>query len=281
MSHPIVVFFPGQGSQSIGMLDALAETYPIVRATFDEASEALSRDLWRLVTEGPAEALDLTLNTQPAMLAAGVAVWRVWRQAGGPGAELMAGHSLGEYSALVAAGALSFDEGVRLAAERAKLMQDAVPPGAGAMAAVLGLTDQQVLDLCAEQAQDGVLEAVNFNAPGQVVIAGAAEAVTRAVSVAKTAGAKRAITLSVSVPSHCALMRPAAERLARRWRRRSCGCPRSRCCTTRVSPRPPISPTCVICSSASFTHPCAGSRRCKRWWHGGSAWRSSAVQARS
>ncbi len=216
MSHPIVVFFPGQGSQSIGMLDALAETYPIVRATFDEASEALSRDLWRLVTEGPAEALDLTLNTQPAMLAAGVAVWRVWRQAGGPGAELMAGHSLGEYSALVAAGALSFDEGVRLAAERAKLMQDAVPLGAGAMAAVLGLTDQQVLDLCAEQAQDGVLEAVNFNAPGQVVIAGAADAVTRAVSAAKTAGAKRAITLSVSVPSHCALMRPAAERLAQR-----------------------------------------------------------------
>lgn len=212
----IAIFFPGQGSQSVGMLDALAAAYPSVGETFAEAGEALGRDLWSLVSEGPKEALDQTENTQPAMLAAGVAVWRVWREASGAPAAVMAGHSLGEYAALVAAGSLSLADGVRLAAERARLMQEAVPLGEGAMAAVLGLEDQQVVALCAAQAQGQVLEAVNFNAPGQVVIAGAAAAVERALVAAKAAGAKRALPLPVSVPSHCRLMVPASERLARR-----------------------------------------------------------------
>ena len=212
----IAVFFPGQGSQSVGMLGALAETYPVVRETFGEASESLGRDLWTLVSQGPKDALDRTENTQPAMLAAGVAVWRVWQDAGGPGARVMAGHSLGEYAALVAAGALSLDDGVSLAADRARFMQEAVPAGAGAMAAVLGLDDAEVAALCVAQAQGEVLEAVNLNAPGQVVIAGTAAAVARAVGASKAAGAKRALLLPVSVPSHCALMRPAAERLAER-----------------------------------------------------------------
>lgn len=214
MSRNFAAFFPGQGSQSVGMLDALAASAPVVRETFDEASDALGFDLWALVSQGPREALDLTRNTQPAMLSAGIAVWRAWRQAGGPAAAVMAGHSLGEYAALVAAGALDFADGVRLAATRAALMQEAVPEGEGAMAAILGLGDQAVVELCAEQAHGEVLAAVNFNAPGQVVIAGGAEAVARAVVAAKAAGAKRALPLPVSVPSHCALMRPAAERLA-------------------------------------------------------------------
>ncbi|MGE5155577.1 MAG: ACP S-malonyltransferase [Bdellovibrio bacteriovorus] len=212
----IAVFFPGQGSQAVGMLDALAGAFPSVRTTFAEASEALGRDLWSLVSTGPREALDQTENTQPAMLTAGVAVWRVWREAGGPPAALMAGHSLGEYAALVAAGTLSLADGVRLAADRARFMQEAVPLGEGAMAALLGLEDDQVMALCVAQAQGQALEAVNFNAPGQVVIAGAAAAVERAVAAAKGAGAKRALVLPVSVPSHCSLMVPAAERLAER-----------------------------------------------------------------
>jgi len=216
MLHMIAAFFPGQGSQSVGMLDTLADAYPDVRQTFDEASDVLSFDLWRLVSEGPREELDLTRNTQPAMLVAGVAVWRVWQRAGGPKATLMAGHSLGEYSALVAAGAFSFADGLRLAAERAGFMQEAVPAGEGAMAALLGLSDREVIDLCTEQAQGDVLEAVNFNAPGQVVIAGQSDAIARALVAAKLVGAKRAIRLPVSVPSHCALMRPAAARLAGR-----------------------------------------------------------------
>jgi [acyl-carrier-protein] S-malonyltransferase len=216
MSNRIAAFFPGQGSQSIGMLDALAEVYPDVRRTFEEASDALGFDLWRLASQGPKADLDLTRNTQPVMLTAGIAVWRVWLQAGGPPASLMAGHSLGEYSALVAAGALRFADGVRLAAERARFMQEAVPAGEGAMAALLGLSDSDVVALCSEQSQGAVLEAVNFNAPGQVVIAGETAAVSRALGAAKAAGAKRAVTLPVSVPSHCALMRPAADRLAER-----------------------------------------------------------------
>jgi [acyl-carrier-protein] S-malonyltransferase len=218
MTHEprIAVFFPGQGSQTVGMLDALAQTHPVVQETFGEASEALGRDLWALVSQGPKESLDQTENTQPAMLAAGVAVWRVWGAAGGACAAVMAGHSLGEYAALVAAGALSLADGVRLAADRARFMQEAVPAGEGAMAAVLGLDDAQVSALCAEQARGEVLEAVNFNAPGQVVIAGTAAAVGRAVEASKAAGARRALVLPVSVPSHCALMCPAAERLAAR-----------------------------------------------------------------
>jgi [acyl-carrier-protein] S-malonyltransferase len=218
MTTPIklAVFFPGQGSQSVGMLDALAESRAIVGQTFEEASDVLGRDLWALVHAGPKDALNETQNTQPAMLAAGIAVWRVWQAEGGPAASSMAGHSLGEYSALVAAGAMTFAEGIALAADRARLMQEAVPLGTGSMAAILGLDDDQVASVCAEQAQGAVLEPVNFNAPGQVVIAGERAAVERATAAAKAAGAKRALVLPVSVPSHCALMRPAAERLAER-----------------------------------------------------------------
>jgi len=208
--------FPGQGSQAVGMLAELAAAYPLVGDTFSEASAALGLDLWRLVQEGPAEELNLTHNTQPAMLAAGVAVWRVWQQQGGVQPAYLAGHSLGEYTALVAGGAIEFADAARLVAERGRLMQAAVPEGTGAMAAILGLDDDQVRAACAQAAAGEVVEAVNFNSPGQVVIAGHAGAVARAVEAAKAAGAKRAVTLPVSVPSHCALMRPAAERLAQR-----------------------------------------------------------------
>jgi len=206
--------FPGQGSQSVGMLAALAEAWPQVQETFAEASEVLGEDLWALTQQGPAEALNRTERTQPAMLAAGVAVWRVWQAADGPIPMAMAGHSLGEYSALVAAEALAFADAVKLVEARARAMQDAVPEGVGAMAAILGLDDDQVRALCEAEAQGQVLEPVNFNSPGQVVIAGHAEAVARATAAAKAAGARRALVLPVSVPSHCALMEPAAERLA-------------------------------------------------------------------
>lgn len=206
--------FPGQGSQSVGMLAALAEAWPQVQETFAEASEVLGEDLWALTQQGPAEALNRTDRTQPAMLAAGVAVWRVWQAAGGAMPMAMAGHSLGEYSALVAAEALEFADAVKLVEARARAMQEAVPEGKGAMAAILGLEDDQVRALCEAEAQGQVLEPVNFNSPGQVVIAGHAEAVARATAAAKGAGAKRALVLPVSVPSHCALMEPAAERLA-------------------------------------------------------------------
>jgi [acyl-carrier-protein] S-malonyltransferase len=208
--------FPGQGSQSVGMLAELAAAFPLVGDTFAEASAALDFDLWRLVQEGPADQLNLTHNTQPAMLAAGVAVWRVWQAQGGAAPSFLAGHSLGEYTALVAAGAIEFADAARLVAERGRLMQAAVPEGAGAMAAILGLDDDQVRAACAGATAGEVVEAVNFNSPGQVVIAGHAGAVARAVEAAKAAGAKRAVPLPVSVPSHCALMRPAAEQLAQR-----------------------------------------------------------------
>lgn len=208
--------FPGQGSQSVGMLNALATEFPQVKATFAEASEALGYDLWRVVEQGPEERLNRTEVTQPAMLAAGVAVWRVWRAQGGPLPAVMAGHSLGEYAALVCAEALAFADAVRLVADRGRFMQEAVPAGQGGMAAILGLEDEAVRRLCAAAAGGEVLEAVNFNSPGQVVIAGAAAAVARAVQEAGAAGAKRAVMLPVSVPSHCALMGPAAERLAKR-----------------------------------------------------------------
>jgi len=208
--------FPGQGSQSLGMLKGLARDYRPVTDTFAEASAVLGFDLWSLVQDGPAERLDLTYNTQPAMLAAGVAVWRVWQERGGPNPMAMAGHSLGEYSALVCANALAFSDAVALVAERGRLMQAAVPAGKGAMAAIIGLGDQLVQEVCTQAAQSEVVEAVNFNAPGQVVIAGDRPAVERAMVLAKGAGAKRALALSVSVPSHCALMKPAAERLGER-----------------------------------------------------------------
>ena len=209
----LAMTFPGQGSQSVGMLGDLAAAFPLVRETFEEASDALGSDLWTLSQQGPAEELNRTENTQPAMLAADIAVWRVWNEQGGPEPMLLAGHSLGEYAALVAAGALEFADAVRLVRERGRLMQEAVPAGEGAMAAILGLDDDQVRAICAEAVQGEVAEAVNFNSPGQVVIAGDAAAIARAVELAKAAGAKRALPLDVSVPSHCALMRDAAQRL--------------------------------------------------------------------
>ena len=208
--------FPGQGSQSVGMLRELAERYPRVRRTFDEASAVLGEDLWAVCQNGPAAALDATETTQPAMLTAAVATYRVWRDQGGPVPALMAGHSLGEFSALVAAGALGFADAVALVRFRAQAMQAAVPPGEGAMAAVLGLEDSDVEAACAEAAQGEIVEAVNFNAPGQVVIAGHVGAVARAIEVARARGAKRAIALPISVPAHSSLMAPAAQRLGGR-----------------------------------------------------------------
>lgn len=214
MTHAFV--FPGQGSQSVGMLDALAVTEPSVRETFAEASAALGYDLWQLVSAGPDDALNSTERTQPALLAAGVAVWRVWRNRGGPTPICLAGHSLGEYTALVAADALDLATAVRLVEFRGRAMQAAVPPGVGAMAAVLGLDDDAVRAACAESAAGEVVAAVNLNSPGQVVIAGNTAAVERASAACKARGAKRVVPLPVSVPSHCALMRPAAEALEQR-----------------------------------------------------------------
>jgi [acyl-carrier-protein] S-malonyltransferase len=198
------------------MLAELADAYPSVKQTYDEASEVLGFDLWDMVQNGPDTELNRTHNTQPAMLAAGVAVWRVWNEAGGDQPQAMAGHSLGEFTALVCAGALSFKDAISLVAERGRLMQEAVPEGQGAMAAILGLDDEIVIDLCAKAAQSDVVQAVNFNSPGQVVIAGSSDAVDRAIELASEAGAKRAIRLPVSVPSHCDLMKPAADKLAER-----------------------------------------------------------------
>ena len=206
--------FPGQGSQSTGMLDNLASEFAEVEATFRAASEVLGYDLWDIVQNGPAEKLNSTDITQPAMLAAGVAVWRVWQAKGGVQPRVLAGHSLGEYTALVCGDSLAFEDAIKLVAERGRLMQEAVPAGTGAMAAVLGLDDDAVRAVCAEAAAREVVEAVNFNSPGQVVVAGHKAAVERAVDLAKAKGAKRALLLPVSVPSHCALMQPAAEKLA-------------------------------------------------------------------
>lgn len=225
MTKKTAFVFPGQGSQSIGMLAELGAAMPIVRAVFAEASAALGEDLWLLAQQGPEEKLNDTRYTQPVLLAASVAVYRAWREQGGAEPALLAGHSLGEYSALVCGGALSLADGVQLVAERGRLMQEAVPAGMGAMAAILGLEDDAVRAACAQAAQGEVVEAVNFNAPGQVVIAGNAAAVERAMAACKTAGAKRAIPLSVSVPSHCALMKPAAAKLAMRLRQLSINMP--------------------------------------------------------
>lgn len=209
--------FPGQGSQSVGMLTALAAVEPVVQETFAEASSVLGYDLWQLCQQGPEESLGATERTQPAMLTAGVATWRVWRKHGGPLPAAMAGHSLGEYSALVCSGALDFKTAVALVQFRGQAMQAAVPAGQGAMAAILGVDDADVEAACAEaqgqSAAGEIVQAANFNSPGQVVIAGSAAAVDRAIEVLKTKGAKRAIKLPVSVPSHTALMQPAAERL--------------------------------------------------------------------
>ncbi|MTD39894.1 ACP S-malonyltransferase [Erwinia sp. CPCC 100877] len=206
--------FPGQGSQAVGMLSAMAAEYPVIEETFREASDALGYDLWKLTQEGPTQELNKTWQTQPALLAASVALWRVWQQQGGKAPALMAGHSLGEYSALVCAGVIAFEDAVRLVELRGKLMQEAVPEGTGAMAAIIGLNDDAIAKACEESAQGQVVSPVNYNSPGQVVIAGHKEAVERAGEACKAAGAKRALPLPVSVPSHCALMKPAAEKLA-------------------------------------------------------------------
>lgn len=212
MSFAIV--FPGQGSQAVCMLAELASEWSQVAETFSEASEALGYDLWKLVQEGPESELNQTDKTQPAMLAAGIATWRVWQAAGGASPAIMAGHSLGEYTALVATDAIDFATAIELVEKRGLLMQAAVPQGEGAMAAILGLTDEQVISACDQAAQGEIVQAVNFNAPGQVVVAGAKAAVERAVKIAKEAGAKRALILPVSVPSHCSLMKGAADELA-------------------------------------------------------------------
>ena len=210
----IAVVFPGQGSQTLGMLADLAAAHPVVEETFAEASSVLGYDLWQLVQEGPAEELNKTWQTQPALLAASVAIWCVWQQQKGTQPVLMAGHSLGEYSALVCAGVLDFKQAISLVELRGKLMQEAVPAGTGAMYAIIGLDNDAIAKACEESAQGQVVSPVNFNSPGQVVIAGNKEAVERAGAACKAAGAKRALPLPVSVPSHCALMKPAADKMA-------------------------------------------------------------------
>ena len=205
--------FPGQGSQAIGMMSALAKLSPTIEATFREASAVLGYDLWRRCQEGPPELLNSTECTQPAMLTAGIATYRLWLERGGPRPKLMAGHSLGEFTALVAADTLDFATAVDLVKYRGELMQAAVPPGQGAMAAILGLEDIDIDEACREAAQGEVVEAVNFNAPGQVVIAGAAAAVARAIKAAAAKGARRALELPISVPAHSSLMQPAADQL--------------------------------------------------------------------
>ncbi len=196
------------------MLSELAAAHPVIQQTFTEASDALGFDLWKMTQEGPEEALNSTENTQPALLTAGVALWRLWLEQGGAKPAVMAGHSLGEYTALVCAGALSLTDGVRLVELRGEYMQQAVPAGTGAMAAILGLDDDAIAKACEDAAQGDVVSPVNYNCPGQVVIAGENAAVERGIEACKAAGAKRAVPLPVSVPSHCALMKPAAEKLA-------------------------------------------------------------------
>ncbi|MCV6636485.1 ACP S-malonyltransferase [Candidatus Albibeggiatoa sp. nov. NOAA] len=212
MKHAFV--FPGQGSQAVGMLAELASVYPIVQQTFEEASEVLKYDLWQLSQNGAAEELNQTAKTQPALLASGIAIWRVWESQGGSKPSVMAGHSFGEYTALVCAETLSYADTVLLAQYRGQFMQQAVPQGVGAMAAIIGLADDKVVEACQQAAENEVVSAVNFNSPGQVVIAGNKAAVERAAEAAKTLGAKKAMLLDVSVPSHCDLMKPAAENMA-------------------------------------------------------------------
>ena len=214
MTNTLAIVFPGQGSQSVGMLNELYQQFAIVKHTFDEASAALGYDLWALVANGPEADLNETQRTQPALLTASVAVWRLWQQQGGATPAYFAGHSLGEYSALVCAGVLSLADAVKLVEKRGSYMQQAVPAGVGAMSAIIGLDDAAIALACQQAAQGEVVSPVNYNSPGQVVIAGHQAAVERAGELCKAAGAKRALPLPVSVPSHCALMRPAAEQLA-------------------------------------------------------------------
>lgn len=214
MTTKLAIVFPGQGSQSVGMLADLHAEFDIVKQTFAEASDALGYDLWALVAQGPEADLNETHRTQPALLTASVAVWRLWQQQGGATPAYFAGHSLGEYSALVCAGVLTLADAVKLVEKRGNYMQQAVPAGVGAMSAIIGLDDAAIAAACEQAAQGEVVSPVNYNSPGQVVIAGHKAAVERAGELCKAAGAKRALPLPVSVPSHCALMRPAAEQLA-------------------------------------------------------------------
>jgi len=214
MSKKIAFVFPGQGSQAVGMLAEMAAVEPVIQQTFTAASDVLGYDLWQLVQDGPDSELNQTDKTQPVMLAAGVAMYRAWQNKADIMPAVMAGHSLGEYTALVCAGAIPFAAAIDLVEQRGRFMQQAVPAGEGAMAAILGLDDAQVIKCCEEAAESDIISAVNFNSPGQVVVAGTAGAVDRITSIAKAAGAKRALVLPVSVPSHCELMRPAAEQMA-------------------------------------------------------------------
>ena len=214
MNSNLAFVFPGQGSQKIGMLAELASADPVVEQTFAEASEVLGYDVWKLVQEGEQDDINLTERTQPILLASSVAIWRLWQKKGGPVPAQLAGHSLGEWSALVCSGVLEFGDAVNIVQARGAFMQEAVPVGVGAMAAILGIADEVILDACASACQNDVVDAVNFNAPGQVVIAGSAAAVDRAIEICKQAGAKRAMTLPVSAPFHTSLMQPAAEQLA-------------------------------------------------------------------
>ena len=211
--HRFAIVFAGQGSQSVGMMNGF-DGLPVVQKTFEEASDILKLDLWRMVVDGPAESQNMTVNTQPLMLVAGVATWRAWQEKGGASAAFFAGHSLGEYTALVAAGALNFADAIPLVRFRAEAMQDAVPEGIGGIAAILGLDLDRVLEVCVEAANGEVLEAVNLNSPAQIVIAGHRAAVERGMALAKERGAKRALMLPMSAPSHCVLMAPAAEKLS-------------------------------------------------------------------
>lgn len=214
MTSKLAIVFPGQGSQSVGMLSELYQQHDVVKQTFKEASDALGYDLWALVANGPEQDLNETHRTQPALLTASVAVWRLWQQQNGAAPAYLAGHSLGEYSALVCAGVLSLSDAVKLVEQRGNFMQQAVPAGVGAMSAIIGLDDAAIAKACAEAEQGEVVSPVNYNSPGQVVIAGHKAAVERAGELCKAAGAKRALPLPVSVPSHCALMKPAADKLA-------------------------------------------------------------------
>ena len=214
MNKNLAFVFPGQGSQKIGMLASLASINTVVLDTFSEASEALGSDLWELVQSGEQEAINLTKRTQPILLASSVAIWRLWQEKSGPSPSLLAGHSLGEWSALVCSGVLGFTNALKIVRARGAYMQEAVPLGVGAMAAILGLDDQAVMDACDTARQGEVVDAVNFNAPGQIVIAGSALAVERAIELCKASGAKRVLPLPVSAPFHTSLMHPAAENLA-------------------------------------------------------------------
>ena len=218
MQQNLAFVFPGQGSQSVGMLSDLNEAHPIVKQTFDQASESFGRDMWAMAQQGPEQELAQTEITQPIMFVAGVAVWRAWSEATAIRPSIMAGHSLGEYTAYVCSDSISLEQGVALVKRRGELMRDACPSGQGKMAAVIGLDDEKTIAVCADAAQGQVVQAVNFNAPGQVVIAGNSEAVDRAIDLAKEAGARKAMPLAVSVPCHSDLMKPAAEELAQQWR---------------------------------------------------------------